>query len=298
MAGGNSSKVTVVGLGPMGAALAEAFLEAGHPTTVWNRSANKDDALVAKGATRADTVAEAVAANTLVVICLSDYEAMHQLLDPLGDALSGKVLANLGSGTPEEAREAATWAAEHGADYLDGAIMVPPPAVGRPDAVFFYSGPTVVFESHQATLTTLGGDARYLGADPGLAVLYNMTLLGLMWSTVNGFLHAVAPVGTAKATASEFAPVAVDWFLPSVVSPIITAATRQLDAGDYLGDEGTLEMNATAADHLLRASRDQGIGVEVPAFLKGLLERAIAESHGSDSYMSLIELLKEPAPRA
>ena len=106
MAGGNSSPVTVVGLGPMGAALAEAFLEAGHPTTVWNRSANKDDALVAKGATRADTVAEAVAANTLVVICLSDYEAMHQLLDPLGDALSGKVLANLGSGTPEEAREA------------------------------------------------------------------------------------------------------------------------------------------------------------------------------------------------
>jgi hypothetical protein len=119
-----------------------------------------------------------------------------------------------------------------------------------------------------------------------------------MWSTVNGFLHAVALVGTAKATASEFAPVAVDWFLPSVVSPIITAATRQLDAGDYPGDEGTLEMNATAADHLLRASRDQGIGVEVPAFLKGLLERAIAESHGSDSYMSLIELLKEPAPRA
>jgi hypothetical protein len=57
-------------------------------------------------------------------------------------------------------------------------------------------------------------------------------------------------------------------------------------------------MNATAADHLLQASRDQGIGVEVPAFLKGLLERAIAESHGSDNYMSLIELLKEPAPRA
>jgi hypothetical protein len=57
-------------------------------------------------------------------------------------------------------------------------------------------------------------------------------------------------------------------------------------------------MNATAADHLLRASRDQGIGVEVPAFLKGLLERAIAEGHGSDSYMSLIEVLKEPAPRA
>lgn len=32
------AKVTVLGLGPMGAALASAFLAAGHPTTVWNRT--------------------------------------------------------------------------------------------------------------------------------------------------------------------------------------------------------------------------------------------------------------------
>lgn len=297
-ASGSRTPVTVVGLGPMGSALARAFLEDGHPTTVWNRSANKADALVARGARRSDTVGEAVSASTLVVLCLSDYEAMHQVLDPLGHALSGKVLVNLGSGTPEEAREAAVWAEGRGADYLDGAIMVPPPAVGRPNAVFFYSGSEAVFEAHEPTLKTLGGDARYLGADPGLAVLYNTALLGMMWSTVNGFLHAVALVGTAKATASEFAPVAVDWFLPAVVSPIITAATRQLDEGEYPGDEGTVQMNLTAADHLLHTSRDQGIGVEVPAFLKRLLERAIAEGHGSESYMSLIEVLKRPMPRA
>ncbi|MFC7722700.1 NAD(P)-binding domain-containing protein [Nonomuraea recticatena] len=33
--------VTVLGLGSMGTALAEAFIEAGHPTTVWNRTASK-----------------------------------------------------------------------------------------------------------------------------------------------------------------------------------------------------------------------------------------------------------------
>ena len=35
--------VTVIGLGLMGQALAGAFLRAGHPTTVWNRSAAKAD---------------------------------------------------------------------------------------------------------------------------------------------------------------------------------------------------------------------------------------------------------------
>lgn len=43
-------KVTVLGLGSMGTALAGALLEAGHETTVWNRSAGKDEALVARGA--------------------------------------------------------------------------------------------------------------------------------------------------------------------------------------------------------------------------------------------------------
>lgn len=156
--------------------------------------------------------------------------------------------------------------------------------------MFFYSG--------DAALRSMGGDAKHLGADPGLAVLYNMALLGLMWFAVNGFLHASALVGTARAEASEFGPVALEWFLSDVVSPIIASATRQLDDGKYPGDEGTAEMNLTAADHLLQTSRNQGVGVEVPAFLKGLLEKAIAEGHGSDGYMSLAEVLKKPTPEA
>ncbi|MDV5142759.1 NAD(P)-binding domain-containing protein [Streptomyces sp. SBC-4] len=55
--------VTVIGLGEMGFTLASAFLAGGHPTTVWNRTPERADALVAKGARRAATVREAVAAG-------------------------------------------------------------------------------------------------------------------------------------------------------------------------------------------------------------------------------------------
>ena len=41
------SAVTVLGLGPMGRALAGAFLAAGVPTTVWNRTASRAGALAA-----------------------------------------------------------------------------------------------------------------------------------------------------------------------------------------------------------------------------------------------------------
>ncbi|MFD0476016.1 NAD(P)-binding domain-containing protein [Nonomuraea thailandensis] len=44
-----ATPVTVIGLGSMGTALAGAFTRAGHPTTVWNRTAAKAAPLVAVG---------------------------------------------------------------------------------------------------------------------------------------------------------------------------------------------------------------------------------------------------------
>ncbi len=97
-------EVSVIGLGTMGSALADGFLKLGHPTTVWNRSPEKADALVAKGALRASSVADAVAASELVVVCLLNYDAVSEALSPARDALSGRVLVNLTNGTPAQAR--------------------------------------------------------------------------------------------------------------------------------------------------------------------------------------------------
>ncbi|MFE3666994.1 NAD(P)-binding domain-containing protein, partial [Streptomyces sp. NPDC059164] len=103
--------------GKMGQALAGTFLAAGHPTTVWNRTAGKADGLVAEGAVSAATVAEAVAGSELVVICVATYANVTELLAPLGGELSGKVLVNLTTGTPEDARTTSSWASGHGIAY-------------------------------------------------------------------------------------------------------------------------------------------------------------------------------------
>src|SRR5687768_7732016 len=113
--------VTVLGLGPMGTALAEALLKQGHPLTVWNRTPRKADGLVDQGAVRAATVTEAVSASSTTIICLKDYPTMYAILEPARDGLRGRTLVNLNSGTPREAGEALDWATGRGAAYLDGA---------------------------------------------------------------------------------------------------------------------------------------------------------------------------------
>src|SRR5688500_16222363 len=114
------SAVTVLGLGSMGTALAGAFAGAGHRTTVWNRTSAKAAPLVARGATHAAGVADAVAASPLVVACLTTYTATREALEPAAGALAGRTLVTLNSGSPASARDMAAWAAGHGARFLDG----------------------------------------------------------------------------------------------------------------------------------------------------------------------------------
>ncbi|MEU5398131.1 NAD(P)-binding domain-containing protein [Streptomyces sp. NPDC005963] len=284
--------VTVIGLGPMGVALAGTLLERGHPTTVWNRTPERANGLVAQGAHRAGTVAEAVSASPVTIMCLKDYETMHTVSDSAGDAWKGRVLVNLNSGTPKEAHTAVSWAADRGVDYLDGAIMVPPALVGHPDSIFLYSGAQAVFDEHRTTLASMGGP-RYLGPDPGLAVLYNAALLDMMYATMNGFLHAVALVGSANVSAVTFADLALNWFMPSVVDSSLTAQVPNLDSSNYPGDMGTLEMNLNALEHITRTCEEQGIHSDQPRLMKEIAAQAIAEGYSGKNYLAVFEVFKK-----
>ncbi|MEU9577026.1 NAD(P)-dependent oxidoreductase [Streptomyces chilikensis] len=284
--------VTVIGLGSMGSALAAVLLERGHETTVWNRSVRKAQALVDQGAHLAATPEEAIAASPLTIACVLDYEVLHAVLDPAAGSLAGKALVNLTSGSPEQAHEADAWARSHGADYLDGAIMTTPPGVGSSETMFLYSGSHAVFETHRPTLASLG-DPLHLGTDPGLASLYDAALLGLMWSTMTGWLHGTALVGTEKTPATAFTPVALRWL--TTVTGFLTTYAPQVDAGRYPGDDATVDVHAAAIDHLIHAAEARGIDNALPELLRSTMERAKAAGHGSDSYASVIEVLKNPA---
>ncbi|MGW0907130.1 NAD(P)-dependent oxidoreductase [Streptomyces sp. NPDC002853] len=286
----HKTPVTVIGLGNMGAALAAALLENGHPTTVWNRSPAKAEPLVTRGARLAATPEEAVAASPLILACVLDDGALHAVLDPVAAALAGKALVNVTSGSPEQAGDAAKWAESLGLGHLDGAIMTTPPGVGNPEMMFLYSGSAEVFDTHRATLAALG-DPLYLGAEPGRASLYDAALLGLMWSTFTGWLHGTAMVGADATRATDFTPVAIRWMRHAVAGFIDTYAA-QVDAGHYPGDDATVDVQITAIGHLIHAAADRGVDNALPELLKATMERASAAGHGSDSYASVIEVLR------
>jgi 3-hydroxyisobutyrate dehydrogenase-like beta-hydroxyacid dehydrogenase len=200
--------VTIIGLGPMGQAMTRAFLAKGHPVTVWNRTRAKARALATEGAVAADTVSDALTSE-LVVLSLTDYQAMYDVLAPAQDFLAGRTVVNLNSDTPAGTRAAATWLADRGATLLAGGVMVPAPLVGRDGTYVFYNGPREAFDTHRDVLAVIG-KPDYSGADPALAQLFYQAQLDIFLTSLSAYLHATALLATAGVTAEEFLPYAVD----------------------------------------------------------------------------------------
>lgn len=288
------SPVTVIGLGPMGATMAKTFLAKGRPTTVWNRTASKAAPLVKDGATLAPTAADALADAELVVVSQTDYKAMYDSLD--GAELQGRVIVNLSSGSPGELRRASEWASERGGVLVTGGIMVPPPGIGQPGAYVFYSGPEQVLDRHREVLGELG-DVTFVGEDPGLSMLYYQSQLYLFWSTLTAYMHAVALLGSAGASAREFRPFAASLLLDLAGDGpmgFLKHVTGEIEAGVYPGEDNTLRMQAVGADHVVEAAREAGIDVAGPTALRNLFWRAVDAGHGEDGLSSVIEAVRRP----
>ncbi|MCF2525847.1 NAD(P)-binding domain-containing protein [Yinghuangia sp. KLBMP8922] len=291
--GKTSTPVTVIGLGLMGRSLAAAFLAAGHPTTVWNRTAAKAEGLVADGARLAPSVADAVKASPLTIICLTDYSAVNGLLADDALDLSGTTLLNLTSGDSAQAREAARWAEQRGVRYLDGAIMAVPPSIGTAEAVILHSGPQADFAAHEATLAALG-TASYLGEDPGLASLYDVAGLAMMWSVLNAWLQGTAMLRTAGVDAVTYAGFAR--LMAAGVAEWLPGYAEQIDRGEFPAEVSALETDVRAMDHLIEESEALGVNAELPKLFKAMADRAIAAGHGGEQYPVLIEEFAKPGP--
>jgi 3-hydroxyisobutyrate dehydrogenase len=69
-------QVGIAGTGKMGSALARRLLSLGHEVTVWNRTADRAQPLLAEGAKWADTPAAVAAASEAVITILTDAKAL------------------------------------------------------------------------------------------------------------------------------------------------------------------------------------------------------------------------------
>lgn len=267
-------KVSVLGLGRMGSALATALAEEGFEVTVWNRTPKS------LPNTRSVATPEEAFEADVVVTCLSTYDVQQPLLTK-----DIKTLVNLTSGTPEQARATARWARDNGVEYVDGVIMAVPQQIRTEQARILFSG------SSEHHVLQAFGEPVYVGEDAGLAALYDLALLGIMWATFGGYLQAIALMDTEGIAPEQFTPMAVDWL--NVVAAMLPEMGEETRHRTYETDVSALDINVAGLRMLAEASAQQGVDATVPQALHDLFERAQRGGHGAHSIASVIEEIRK-----
>jgi 3-hydroxyisobutyrate dehydrogenase-like beta-hydroxyacid dehydrogenase len=123
--------VAFIGLGALGAPMAANLLAKGFPLTVHNRHRERERPLAAAGARRAATPAEAARDAAVLALCLSDDNAVAEVLLGRGGDTADAALAGLAPGAlvvdfstiaPASSRAMAAALVERGVAYLDAPV--------------------------------------------------------------------------------------------------------------------------------------------------------------------------------
>jgi 3-hydroxyisobutyrate dehydrogenase len=119
-------KVAILGLGTMGAGMAANLVKAGFSLSVYNRTAEKAQALMGAGARFASTPAEAAKDASVIISMLADDAASREVWlgkdGALAAARKGAILIESSTLTPGWVVEFARLVEQQGADVLDAPV--------------------------------------------------------------------------------------------------------------------------------------------------------------------------------
>jgi 3-hydroxyisobutyrate dehydrogenase len=164
--------IAVLGLGAMGRAISRRLLGAGHELSVWNRTPGRDDELVAAGARRAGSAADAVRNAEVVITMVTDPPALEGVLFGPGGAAAAipqsATLIDMSTVGPTEIASVAERLAP--VPVLDAPVLGSVPSVETGKLVLLVGGDRAVFARHSELLSILGTPV-YLGASGSGAML-------------------------------------------------------------------------------------------------------------------------------
>ena len=222
-------RLAFLGLGAMGAPMAERMIGAGHEVTVWNRTRSRAQALT--GAARiADSPADAAAGVEAAITMLATPQAVEEVLFG-ADGLAGAL------GPRSVAIDMSTIGPDHLAAFAarmpEGVELIDVPVLGSVANALdgtlklYFGGSQEAFARWSPVLEPMGRPVHLgpAGAGQAMKLVANSTLAGLM-----------SLAGEALALADSFAldeRLVIEALLDSPIGPALRRKLDKIESGRY-----------------------------------------------------------------
>jgi 3-hydroxyisobutyrate dehydrogenase-like beta-hydroxyacid dehydrogenase len=186
--------ISFIGLGNMGHPIAANLLKAKFDLTVWNRTPQRGDDLVAAGATRAATPADASRAD-VVITMLADDATVEQVVfeQRLVELLpQGAIHVSMSTISVRLAQRLAAAHAEHGSLYVSAPVFGRPEAAAAAKLFVVAAGPDAALQRCQPIFAAIGQRTFPFGDRAERANLVKLSGNFLIASTIEALGEAVA----------------------------------------------------------------------------------------------------------
>lgn len=203
------AEVGYIGLGVMGSSIVRRLLAAGHRVTVWNRTREKADPVLAEGARWADSPREVAAACDLVFTMVTNTEAVRAVTEGVDGILAGlrpgAIYVDMSTASPSNTRALAERVASAGAAMLDSPVSGTSVTVDQGKASLMVGGEPEAFERARPVLEAIGAKVIHVGPSGSavtMKIAVNLSLAVQMLAFSEGVLLAEKS-GITRAKAVE-----------------------------------------------------------------------------------------------
>jgi len=186
-----------VGLGIMGSAMAANLVKAGYHLTVWNRSPEKCEPLVASGAKAASTPRQVAESSDIVCAMMATPQAVMAVRDGVDGILAGmapgKGYLDFSTIDLETSKETARLTQERGALFLEAPVAGSRKPAEDATLTIMAAGDRPLFDTALPVMETMGKKILFLGEVGNAArmkLANNLIMGGMMASLAEGMALA------------------------------------------------------------------------------------------------------------
>jgi 3-hydroxyisobutyrate dehydrogenase-like beta-hydroxyacid dehydrogenase len=283
-------KIGFIGLGIMGSRMAANLLQAGHDLVVHNRTKAKADALLAGGATWAETPTAAARASDVLITILAHPQAVEDVAfgeNGLLDALPvGALWIDCSTVHPAFTRRMAGEATARGLRFMDAPVAGSKHQAANAELLFFVGGDAADVALAQPLFGVMGHKTVHVGA-AGMGVSMKVVVNHMLATAMAAFAEGAA-LGQALGISQE----ALFGVLigGATAAPFLARKRPMFETGEY---EVQFPLKWMHKDlHMVaEAAYETGVPMPVSNAAKELYQLAAHSGLGDEDFAALYRFL-------
>ena len=291
----SKQRVGLLGIGTMGRGMAANLVKAGFPLTIYNRTRAKAEPFAARGATIANTPAEAAKGADVVISILADDNASREAWLRKDGALAamspGSTIVECGTLSPSWIAELDKKTKEYGVGLVEAPVTGSRPQAEAGQLTFLCGTDDVTLDKVRAVLEPMSKAVVHLGpvGSGGQLKLINNFLCAVQVASFAEALAWIERTNLNRAQALEMLKTGAPGSgIFNAMSERMIARTYEVNFLLRLLNKDVRYAQAAAAEH--------GVTLTTAAIAEKLFDKAEQQGLGEKDMSAVVEVLRDNKP--